>query len=164
MKYSPTLTADEFRDIHNGICDIQNVIDRLEEVLKPELYETLVNASEQIRQALARAYAEEDAVMSQRREHYAKIRNELQLESFWSDFSVDNFSDRHPFEGADRIVYKNHWGEKPVSCSINGLTWLALYVAANSCIRDSDDTHHIFIENFIVDPQDPRTLLLITGS
>jgi hypothetical protein len=51
-----------------------------------------------------------------------------------------------------------------VSCSINGATWAALWVAANACIRDSGDDHHIFIEDFRPDPEDARTLLLSTGS
>jgi hypothetical protein len=62
------------------------------------------------------------------------------------------------------VVYRNHWGKNPVSCSINGATWAALWVAANACIRDSGDDHHIFIEDFRPDPEDARTLLLSTGS
>jgi hypothetical protein len=82
----------------------------------------------------------------------------------WSIFEVSNLSDRHPFEGADRVVYKDHWGNKTVSCSINGLTWAALYIAANACIRDSGDGHHIYIEQFKPAKDDPRTLILSTGS
>lgn len=62
------------------------------------------------------------------------------------------------------MVYRNHWGAEPVSVSIQGLTWAALWVAANAAIRDSGDDHHVYIEAFRLDAEDPRTLVLSTGS
>lgn len=113
---------------------------------------------------LARAYEEDNAAFDRKCTHYEDVGQELGLKTTWSVYEVDNLSDRHPFEGADRVVYKNHWGEKPVQCSINGLTWAALYVAADACIRNSGDNHHIYIETFSPDKDDPRTLILSTGS
>ena len=154
MYTNVNLTAKEFTDIHNALYYL--------ECIDTEEVNIQVN---KIRAALKSAYAQEDEVFDRRRDHYADVRSQLGLDhSVWSVYEVDDLSERHPFEGADRVVYKDHWGKQPVSCSINGLTWAALYIAANACIRDSGDTHHCFIEQFIVSEDDSRTLKLMTGS
>ena len=165
MHCEVTLTANEFKTIHNAVCDLDSLVHRLEEVLKPDLYEKLIKARNSIRTGLAGAYEQDDKVFSRRSRHFDSVSAELGVRSSeWSMYEVDNMSDRHSFEGADRVVYKDHWGDKPVSCSINGLTWAALWVAADACIRDSGDQHHVYIEQFTRDSADPRTLILSTGS
>ncbi len=164
MNCNPTLTAKEFTTVHNGLCDIDSAIRRLEDVINPELYKKLAHGLDQVRKGLKGAYEQDDRAFNDKSAHYSQVQEELGLRAVWSEYDVDNMSDRHPFEGADRVVYKDHWGDKPVSCSINGLTWAALYVAADACIRDSGDNHHVFIEQFKPAKDDPRTLILSTGS
>jgi hypothetical protein len=164
MNCSPTLTADEFKTIHNALCDMRSVYQTLQGVVREPITDKLSNAISQMELGLANAYDEDNKAFDRKSEHYQSVSEELGLKSIWSVYEVDNLSDRHPFEGADRVVYKDHWGEKPVQCSINGLTWAALYVAADACIRDSGDKHHVYIETFTPDSNDPRTLILSTGS
>jgi len=165
MNCSPTLTADEFKTIHNAVCDLDSLCHRLEEVLKPELYLTLVKARNNIRKGLEGAYKQDNDAFDTKNSHFNDVGGQLGMDhSTWSIYEVDNMADRHPFEGADRVLYKDHWGNEPVSCSVHGLTWASLWVAANACIRDSGDSHHIFIEHFCPDASDPRTLILSTGS
>lgn len=165
MNVNPTLTVEEFRSVHNGLCDLRAACERLEDVLAPHLYNLLLQARDQIRDGLQGAYDQDERDFVAKQKHYDQVKKELGItDSAWSDFSVENMSDRHPFEGADRVVYRSHWGPKPVSSSINGLSWSALWRAADACIRDSGDSHHIFIEAITPDPEDPRTLLLSTGS
>jgi hypothetical protein len=164
MNCAPTLTTEEFKTIHNALCDLEGVTRQLEDILKPELYTKLAKSARKIREGLAGAYEQDDKAFSRKSRHYEDIQSELGLRSIWSVYEVDNLSERHPFEGADRVVYKDHWGDNPVSVSINGLTWAALYVAADAAIRDSGDEHHVFIELFRPAKDDPRTLILSTGS
>ena len=165
MNCNPTLSAEEFRTIHNAVCDLDRLVSRLEDVLKPELYQRLVAARNDIRTGLASAYKQDDDAFSRKSRHYDSVKQELGVEhSEWSIYEVDNLSARHPYAGADRVVYRNHWGSEAVSVSINGLTWAALWVAANAAIRDSGDDHHVYIESFELDGEDPRTLVLSTGS
>ena len=96
-------------------------------------------------------------------DHYDSVRNELGLTSTWSIYEVENLSERHPFQGATKVHYKNHWG-KPVTKEIVGSTWSALYVAGNAAIRDSGDEHHTFIEQFVPSKTDAGVLLMTTGS
>lgn len=164
MNVSPTLTVEEFKTIHNALCDMRSVYQTLEGVVREPITDKLSKAIREMETGLARAYEEDDKAFSRKSDHYSDVAEELGLKSIWSVYEVDNLSDRHPFEGADRVVYKDHWGGKPVQCSINGLTWAALYVAADACIRDSGDDHHVFIELFRPSKDDPRTLILSTGS
>jgi len=164
MNCNPTLTAEEFKTVHNGLCELESVVQQLEEVLRPELYQKLAHGVSEIRRGLAGAYQQDNDAFDTKSNHFGEVQQQLGLTAIWSMYEVDNMTDRHPFEGADRVVYSNHWGKGPVSCSINGLTWSALYVAANACIRDSGDTHHVFIEDFAPSAEDPRALVLSTGS
>ena len=164
MNCNPTLTAEEFKTVHNALWELDRMV---ENMVNGNIHEgnKLSEIAETIRAGLKGAYEQDHKAFSDKSDHYADVRSKLGLSnSIWSIYEVDNLSDRHPFEGVDRVVYKDHWGDKPVSCSVNGLTWAALYIAANACIRDSGDRHHIYIESFEPSKEDPRTLIMQTGS
>jgi hypothetical protein len=165
MNTSPTITAEDFKTIHNALCEMRSVYETIQGVVREPITDKLASAIREMETGLKDAYEQDNKAFDDKYAHYDDVRGQLGLaNAVWSIFEVNNLSDRHPFEGADRVVYKDHWGGQPVSCSINGLTWAALYVAANACIRDSGDKHHIYIELFTPDKDDPRTLILSTGS
>lgn len=165
MNCSPTITAEDFKTIHNALCEMRSVYEIIQDVVREPISDKLASAIREIELGLADAYEQDNQSFDAKYAHFSDVSAQLGMDhSSWSIYEVDNLSDRHPFEGADRVVYKDHWGNGPVSCSINGLTWAALWIAANACIRDSGDDHHMFIENFSVDPDDSRTLILRTGS
>ena len=97
-------------------------------------------------------------------DHYNTVRKNLALSTDWSIYEVEDLYAEHPFANAKQIVYRDHWGKKSVSTNINGNTFAALYVAADNCIGQSQDRHHVFIEDFVPDATDPTTLYLTTGS
>ena len=97
-------------------------------------------------------------------DHYNAVKNELALSTSWSIYEVEDLYAEHPFANAKQIVYQDHWGKESVSTDINGNTFAALYVAADNCIGQSQDQHHVFIEHFVPDAPDPTTLYLTTGS
>lgn len=118
----------------------------------------------------ARRYLEEEqevdtreALMTQRREHYRKVRRDLRLGSIWTDFDVENLNEDHAFQGNRKLVYDAPWGN-PVTVDIQGDTWMNLWQAADQAIKQSNDNHHIYIKRFEQHPSKPRTLILITGS
>lgn len=150
MNCNVTLTAEEFKNIHNALW-------YLGQIDKPEVEKQV----EVIRTALQGAYQQERDVTDRRYDHYRSVKRELGLSAIWSMTEVENLSERHPFEGVTTVTYKDHWGDQPVVTQINGGTWAALYVAANAAIRDSGDEHHVFIENF---KQVGDTLVMSTGS
>lgn len=97
----------------------------------------------------------------EKNDYYNEVAKRLGLNSFWSDYSVDDLSAPHPFTRFSNLVYSEHWGGKRVSVPILGPTWEDIYVAADKCIEASGDRHHIFIEEFGIRDGE---LELLTGS
>ena len=147
---SVSLTAKEFQTIHNALW-------YLNRANEPEVQKQV----EIIRSALKGAYEQERQINDRRADHYQQVKKDLGLDAIWSMTEVDNLSDPHPYEGVKYVTYKQFCGEGVVTKAINGNTWAALYVAANACIRDSGDDHHVFIEDF---RKSGKSLLLTTGS
>lgn len=166
MNCSPTLSAEEFSTIHNAVCDLDGLVRRLEDVLKPELYQCLVEARNNIRSGLTSAYKQDDDAFSRKSRHYDSVKKELGVKhSEWSIYEVDNMNDRHPYPEDCVVVYQDFWGEKKkVHCAVYGQTWRDLWRAADACIRLSGDSHHVYIEAFEVDGKNPGTLVLRCGS
>ena len=163
MNCNPTLTADEFKTIHNALCELDHVKQTLEDILSKDLYIKLAKATSQIREGLANAYEQDNKSFEHKMDYFDRVREELGLSATWSMYEVDNLSDRHPFEGVTKVVYRAY-GSGDHEVAINGATWAALYVAANALIRDSGDDHHSFIEGFTQSSIDPTILFLSTGS
>jgi hypothetical protein len=165
MNCNPTLTAEEFKSVHNGMCHLAAIIGEMEDTIHPQLLQRLLKAKTEIADGLQSAYAQDEAAFERKSAHYDRIREELGLATTWSIYKVDDLGERYPYQGAKSIVYTNHWGDKDaVRVEINGLTWAALYVAANAAIRDSGDTHHTYIEDFKPSKDDATVLVLTTGS
>ena len=165
MNCAVTLTADEFKQVHNALCSLRSVRETLEGVVREPITDKLAKAIDDMYKGLQGAYEQERNDFSRKSKHYDDVKAQLALKnSEWSIYEVGDLSERHPYEGARKVVYKDHWGEHPVECRINGLTWAALWTAADACIRDSRDSHHVFIERFRVSKEDPTVLYLVTGS
>jgi hypothetical protein len=159
MNCSPTLTAYEFKDLHNALCDLRNIRSDMEHsMVKLDRVEDVIARFEQ---ALSGAYQQDNDAFGTKSDHYDEVRKGLGLSAIWSIYEVDNLSEPHPFGDVTTVTYESHWGPNPVVKGIAGHTWAALYTAANACIRDSGDDHHVFIEDFKVRGD---TLVLSTGS
>jgi len=82
-------------------------------------------------------------------DHFTDYQIEEGLMAVWSCYGLGIRMDKcppFPVEGKT-IVYSLHWGDKTVRHKIEGPTWGDVYKAADRCIRESGDEHHIFIEN-----------------
>lgn len=96
-------------------------------------------------------------------DYYNQVREDLGLDSVWSIFEVENLSERHPFVGVTKVIYRAY-GSGDHEVTIEGDTWKSLYIAADTLIRDSGDGHHIFIEDFKQSSINPEILFVTTGS
>jgi len=159
-----TITKEEFKNVHNGVCEIRHAIEQLDGIINDDFMTKLNAGLNKLEQGLDGVRAQDQKDFDSKYNHYDTVKEDLGLSTTWSLYEVDNLNDRHPFEGVTQVAYKDHWGNKTVSCSVNGLTWAALFVAANACIRDSGDNHHTFIEQFTPSKEDASVLLLTTGS
>ena len=150
MNCDVTIKAEDFNTIHNVLWELQ--------------YRDGVDvdaAVEKIRGALEDAYAQESNVFERKNNHYSQVKEELGAQSIWSIYEIADLDQPHPYQSGLFVSYKDHWGAEAQHCAVYGNTWRDLYRAADNCIRNSGDEHHIFIENFRLVG---NNLVLTTGS
>ncbi len=82
--------------------------------------------------------------------------------AIWSIYEVTDF-DAPSGITATTLVYADHWGARTVEVDMlpGNKTWGELYSNADRAIRQSGDTHHVFIERFRVEGD---RVYLTTGS
>lgn len=167
MNCSPTLTAEEFKQVHNGMCRLASAIGAVEDVIHPSLLKDLLRAQTEIANGLKGAYEQDNEAFDSKNEHYNEVRSENGFKAVWSIYEVDLIDDQHTFGDVVQLAYHDHWGNNgPVFVEIPSgyTTWFDLYEAADKAIRASGDEHHIYIEAFRVNPECPEQLILSTGS
>jgi len=148
MNTAVTLTAAEFRQIHNALCLASN--------------RSIEETVDIIREALQGAYAQDDAAFDRKHSHYRTVQEKHGLKSTWSLYEVEDMDSPHPYPGSSFVIYNNHWGHKPMHAAVWGPNWTDIYKAADACIQESGDGHHVFIEAFEL--KNGNELHLITGS
>lgn len=158
-----TFSPEEVRDLHNGKCELRFAIQSIEQVLAEKHTARLNKALSLIDKAMSSMYEEEERQLREADKVHDHLRTTHQLSSLWSISEVRDFSEV-PFPNATSLVYKNNWG-KHVECALpNNPTWLDLWKAADTLIKLSGDSHHVFIENFIPENGNLTVLELSTGS
>ncbi len=103
---------------------------------------------------------ERDAILDRRADYYDDMRLAYKLRSIWSIYEQDSMQATSPFKG-NRMFFSGFNDNVETNLPNHPLTWLELWKAADKLIRE-DDSHHIFIEQFI--QRDDNTIELITGS
>lgn len=162
MNYNPTLSSQDFSDVHNALCQLRSMKANLSQCTQhADQVNQLNNIIILFERGLAGAYRQELADFDRKSDYYSEIKDQRQFRSIWSMFAVDNLDQPHPF-ASTQLIYTAHWGAKSVEVPIQGPTWQDLWSAADSAIRLSGDSHHIFIENFQLNEQ--GQLELYTGS
>jgi hypothetical protein len=158
MNTAVTLTADEFKVLHNSLYDLNQLayyhhVPKVEEIV------------ERIRKvALKSAYEQDQADFDRKHREYQHWQQHYGLRSTWSLYRVNLMTTCHPYKDATHVVYDEHWGDKEVVVEIDGKDWNALYRAADAAIQQSGDSHHCFIESFSITEDKPGHLRLHTGS
>lgn len=155
------LDKDEFSKLHNFICRVSNMADRLEDIGHAEEGEKLAKEVEAIREMLKPAYDADSAKFDELHAHYREEGDGFDAQTTWSVYEVENLRAKHDYPGVKTITHSSHWGETTPVVDIQGDTWADLYIAADQAIRLSGDLHHSFIEGFV---REGETLKLLTGS
>jgi dienelactone hydrolase len=144
MNTSITLTAAEFKQIHNALCFAHT--------------DGIQKTVETIRAALANAYAQDDAVFDRKMDYFRRFQEDNKLETIWSIYELEEhgFLKDHPYSSDAFVCYQGQ------HVPVFGNTWGDIYRAADWAIRNSGDQHHIFIEAFEL--KNGNELHLVTGS
>lgn len=165
MNCSPTLTANDFKTVHNALCELRSVHHLLQEVVREPILDKFAAAIREMEQGLKGAYEQDNQAFDSKWKQYNHWREHYGLRSTWSIYEVENMTLCHPYKDAQYVVYDEHWGEGgEVVRRIEGHDWNALYRAADAAIQASGDSHHSFIESFTPIADRPGHLRLSTGS
>ena len=144
MNTAVTLSAEEFKKIHNALCFAPS--------------QGLEATVDTIRDALKGAYEQENQDFETKMDYYDRFKTENKLETIWSMYELPEhgFLQDHPYPSDASVYYQ---GE---IVPVFGFTWGDVYRAADWAIQNSGDAHHIFIEAF--DLRNGNELHLVTGS
>jgi hypothetical protein len=156
---SVTLRGEDFKIIHNTLCDLRNLVARMDEsMIKTQEFDRII---EGFQMGLKDAYAQDNSTFDRKMDYFSQFRAENSLTAIWSIYDIDEhgFLQDHPWQGAQQIFYHE------TSAPIKGPTWGDLYRAADLAIERSGDSHHIFIEGFYTYAEGDNSVLgLTTGS
>jgi hypothetical protein len=150
-----TLRGEDFKIIHNTLCDLRNLVSRMEQsMIKTAEFDRII---EGFQMGLKDAYEQDTSTFDSKMDYYGDFQRENGLAAIWSvyELPIHGFLFDHPFPSDAFVVYKDQ------HCAIYGQTWADVYRAADQCIRNSGDLHHCFIENFELWGKEVR---LTTGS
>ena len=146
-----TLTAEEFKLVHNGLCNLRVANEYLSGVLNDSIMSRLMDAQGKIQAGLKGAYNQDDKDYTEKSEHYDAVAAERGFQTVWSIYTVTDLRQPHKYEGAKNLVYRTHWGTGEILVPIDGDSWVDLWAAADKAIKDSGDSHHVYIEGFKVE-------------
>lgn len=155
-----TVTRDEFRDIHNGMCYLHHAMRRLEDVLSAELYNELAKARDGIEKGFVSVRKQESDRFDRLNTHYRHVADQHRLRTaVWSIYEVESLYDvAAEYDDAAALDYMG----KRVLLQSGPKTWLDLFKAADTVIREADD-YHVFVEGFYKTTE-PGVISLTTGS
>jgi hypothetical protein len=157
------LTSEQFKHIHNGKCELNFALERLQGIVSESRAEPLKAVLQGFKDALKGAYQQESAAFEAKNAMFSAISEEHDLKSCWSIYEVKDMA-QVPFPNANSVVYDEHFGDNPVQVDIVNASWVDLWKAADRLINISGDNHHVFIEAFTPKKGDPTTLQLSCGS
>lgn len=156
------LTAEEFKSVHNGMCELRYQIENLLPFINEKLAQSLSKGLKSIETGLAGAYQKDEDEFDRRSAHYDEVCNKHNFKSIWSMHEVEDLNADHIYPNATHVMYDA--GGATNSVPINGKTWVSLWRAADTLIKISGDNHHIFVEDFIQIQGVDTILQLSTGS
>ncbi len=156
-----TITSDEIKDIHNGLCRLRNVISRLEDALSHHTINELRKSMSEIEKGFKSARDQRDDRWDESNRFFEKTRDELKYTSFWSIY--EKYDEMHKIafflEEGSALVYENF----SVPLPAGSRTWFDMWKAADEAIV-AVGGDHIFIESFTQSSINPKIILLGTGS
>ena len=145
-----TVTADEFKTIHNTLC-------KLDAMARSMDSGQMTDAIEQIREALRGAYDQDAAVFNERGSHYDAVRLAYNLNCRWSIYEAESLFHDHPWGDCKTVSFGA--GSDRNYVPVNGSRWIDLYQAANRMLDG-----RFFIEGFRENPNMAGDLIISVGT
>lgn len=157
-----TITSDEMRDVHNGLCYLRNTIDKLEDTLSPFLIVELRKAKDLIQKGFNSVQRESVRLWDERNKYYTEMKDKYNFRSVWSMYEIGDLDEEAFYleEGENSVLVHENF---VVPLQAGSISWFRLWLAAEEAIV-ADGGDHIFIESLTRSSIDPKIILLGTGS
>lgn len=158
-----TITREEYKDIHNGICELYSLKQLVTGVIHPDLVQKLNRAFDLLEKGYGSARKQENQEFDDKMNLFEEIRKLNGFRTVWSIFDFDmkeGFTHR-PGYTATQIMLESF------DCTVYGTlspnpNLLELWAAADKLVKQADD-YHIFIEGFR-QSEDGKFLSVCLGS
>ena len=101
-----TLRGEDFKIIHNTLCDLRNLVGRMEQsMIKTSEFDRII---EGFQMGLANAYEQDNRVFESKMDYYSEFRQENGLDAIWSmyELPIHGFLRDHPYTGALQVAYR----------------------------------------------------------
>lgn len=156
MQYA--ITSKQLTDLHNGKCDLYFLQQMIKENYRDDSPMSIkINSAMKLMAPIINQLIEEkDKLQDQLSDQMDKVRKAQNLSSIWSVSFAKKFN--NSWQGKT-VVYNGHAVVIPENVDVNAET---MYVIGDNLISESGDSHHIFIEDFIM--RKDGIIQMITGS
>lgn len=155
-----TMNETQFQKIKSVTTDLSMVLKNIEEVVRPEIVQILLGMQKKLEETIKDYSEQHKFSVLKNFPSLEEVADKNGFKSKWSVSNVDatKINEFFPFP-INILIYSNN----KVNVS-NVLTWLELWRFADNLIKNSGDTHHIFIEQFIIIDYSLGIMEVITGS
>lgn len=154
-----SLSKEDFRTIHNALCDVRNAQSRLSDVINDSLSNQLSKAIVKFEEGLENIYQQDSKHFDDISEQASTIAKEYDLKTIWSMYDIDSLNNIYPHKAS---VLTKRYNGKTVEIPLEDRFYRydELYVLVDKMIRELED-YHIFIEDLRV--RDNK-MTVMTGS
>lgn len=148
----PSLTEDQIEKLESIYPKLCGLFSTLEPLVSARILNELGDIKNIVNEVFNERWSHEDDDFNQNYNKLSEIADENNFISIWSVDKVRPEDMDTPFskDFVLSITYES-WGETQV-INFDGegkqFTWLEAWKYADQLIRQSQDTHHLFIENF----------------
>lgn len=167
MSNDMVITREQQRDLHNARCYFHQFEERYGDVLGQRVIDDFRRAYKLLCQAHDPILDQENERFDRRSAHYNAMQQHFKFKTVWSMFDIERLDEGLPQKHLDltHVKYYDQLVAVKQREGSLGLDWLAVWAAADQAIRQSGDTHHIFVEGIYKNAEDPVGVYrLTTGS
>jgi len=161
MNTTFSITSDQISKLHNAYWLWSTEVNQLEDTLRSDKITTLRKAAFLLKEAYTPLMEEKDKEWDRRNSYYDDIKQANNFKSVWSIYEVFSFQASSGF-GNGILKYENVKVPMREDTNTGCITWMDMWKFAEQAIRESEDSHHMFIEAF--KDRGDGVIELVTGS
>lgn len=154
----------------NKLMDLMPDMCSLEQSLKPVVNNDIIKIIKNVRDTMGEVfkpfYDHEEDESDKDSKALNQISYDNKLSTIWSIEEVPSNKMHKKFPSKVKKIFYKSWSnpQEIVFSKARSMTWLEMWIEADKLIKLSQDQHHIFIEGFNADPNNPGVFNLETGS